>query len=210
MGSEGMESHYTLAKKDVLRFVGLLLLIGALIGIGIGVAAFSRQQTITQQVTVTSRITSTIQLPGGTGLIEYAFSPGRKCADVVIKWIQRANSTIHILIYSFTLDNVRDALIQAKNRGVDVKIVMEKENWNGTGSEYTTLKNAGIAIRLDSNHALMHDKVAIIDGHIVLTGSFNWSAAGNEDNNENLVVLESQAWSAAFEIQFQQIYSIAT
>jgi phosphatidylserine/phosphatidylglycerophosphate/cardiolipin synthase-like enzyme len=181
---------------------------GTVIGLGVGVFIFPGPQgTVTQSVTVTSQVTVTRT---GFGLVEYAFSPGGKCANLVIKWIQKANSTIHILIYSFTLDIVRDALIQAKNRGVDVKIVMEKENWNGSGSEYMALKNAGINVRLDSNSHLMHDKVAIIDGHIILTGSFNWSAAGNTDNDENLVVLDSQTWASAYETQFQIIYSKAT
>ncbi len=167
--------------------------------------------TTTQQVTMTSL--QQVLVPSGTGLIEYAFSPGGKPADMVIKWIQRANSTVHVLIYTFTLDSVRDALIQAKNRGVDVKIVMdrtEQASLATKGSEYQPLKNAGIDVRLDSNSALMHDKVAIIDGHILLTGSFNWSTQANERNNENLVVLDNASWAAAFEIQFQTIYNAAT
>jgi phosphatidylserine/phosphatidylglycerophosphate/cardiolipin synthase-like enzyme len=204
-------NYYRPYESSGIRSTGFLLiglLIGLMIGLGGGVVMFlGSQGPQTQTITTTSQITVTRT---GFGLVEYAFSPGGKCANLVIKWIQRANSTIHIMIYSFTLDNVRDALIQAKNRGVDVKIVMDREQAGGQGSEYGTLKNAGIDVRLDSNPHLMHDKVAVIDGHIILTGSFNWSAAGNNDNNENLVVLDSQAWSAAFEIQFQQIYSIAT
>jgi phosphatidylserine/phosphatidylglycerophosphate/cardiolipin synthase-like enzyme len=204
-------NYYRPYESTGIRSTGFLLiglLIGLMIGLGGGVVMFlGSQGPQTQTITTTSQITVTRT---GFGLVEYAFSPGGKCANLVIKWIGRANSTIHVLIYSFTLDIVRDALIQAKNRGVDVKIVMEKQNWNGTGSEYMTLKNAGITVRLDSNPHLMHDKVAIIDGHIILTGSFNWSAAGNTDNDENLVVLDNQTWASAYEAQFQIIYSKAT
>jgi len=183
-----------------MGFLLIVLLVGAAVGLGVSLTIFLAGQRI---VTVTTAQT-------GSGLIEYAFSPGRQYANIVIKWIQKANSSIHVLIYSFTLDNVRDALIQAKNRGVDVKIVMEEENSNEAGSEYMVLKNAGINIRLDSNRALMHDKVAIIDGHIILTGSFNWTTSANNENNENLVVLDNQPWAAAFESQFQTIYNAAT
>jgi len=91
-----------------------------------------------------------------------------------------------------------------------VKIVVEKSQSTGQGAEYATLKSLGFNIRLDSNSGDMHDKVAIIDGHIILTGSFNWSVAANEQNNENLVVLDNASWAAAFEAQFQQIYNVAT
>jgi hypothetical protein len=63
VGFRGMESHYTLAKKDVLRFVGLLLLTGSLIGVGIGAITFSGSQTtITQRLTVTNVVTSLQQI----------------------------------------------------------------------------------------------------------------------------------------------------
>jgi hypothetical protein len=50
-----MESHYTLAKKDVLRFVGLLMALGAVIGVGIGAMVFSGSQR-----TVTARASQTL------------------------------------------------------------------------------------------------------------------------------------------------------
>ncbi len=54
------------------------------------------------------------------------FSPKGGCAEQIIYWIGQANTSIHVLIYSFTLSNIADALINAKNRGVDVKVVFEK------------------------------------------------------------------------------------
>lgn len=86
---------------------------------------------------------------------------------------------------------------------------MEGDNVNGTGSEYYNLRNAGIDIRHDTRSALMHDKVAMIDNHIIITGSFNWTASANNSNNENMVVLDSQNWATAFETTFQVIYQAA-
>lgn len=210
-----------------LCLIGLLT---GLAGFAAGALTFSGQQmtttqrlTTTQQlttistvlslqhVTILSTTTAVVQQLGAAGLVEYAFTPGGNCAGVVIKWIQKANNTIHVMIYSFTLDNIRDALIQAKNRGVDVKVVMDREQTaSNQGTEYQALKNAGVDVRLGSSSRDVHHKVAIIDGHIIITGSFNWSKAGNEDNNENLVVLDNQTWATSYEEQFQRIYSIAT
>ena len=53
----------------------------------------------------------------------------------------------------------------------------------------------------------MHDKVAIIDDHIVLTGSFNWSNEANNENRENLIVIDSTAIAALYEANFQQNYA---
>lgn len=190
----------------------VVFLIGLVVGFASG-AAFVRQNAgpVGQMATTTTpTATTSVQPSTKPDLLEYCFSPGGNCSDVIIRWITRANSSIHILIYSFTLDNIRDALIQAKNRGVDVKLVMERTNANGTGAEYENLRNAGIDIRLDTNSGDMHDKVAIIDSHIVITGSFNYSQAANSRNNENLLVIDNQAWAAAYELQFQIIYNAST
>jgi phosphatidylserine/phosphatidylglycerophosphate/cardiolipin synthase-like enzyme len=107
------------------------------------------------------------------------------------------------------LDNVREALIQAKNRGVEIKIVFDEEQAHGQGSEYSNLKAAGVDVRMDTGSGLMHDKVAIIDNQIIITGSFNWSQAGNQENNENLIVIDSSSWAAAYEQQFAEIWKNA-
>lgn len=180
------------------------------VGLGIGVAVFSGgQSTITQRSTFTSLTVSTVQ---PQDLLERCFSPGGNCASRIVYWISRANSSIHILTYSFTLDNVGDALVSAKQTkpNLDIKIVWDESAPNGTGSEYLKLKNAGISMRVDHRNGLMHDKVAIIDQHIILTGSFNWSQAANEDNRENLLVIDSQAWASAYEQQFQIIWTAST
>lgn len=118
------------------------------------------------------------------------FSPDGGCKNQVIYWASRANESIHVLIYSFTLDDVSDALIEAYNSGVEVQVVFEKQQISKY-SEYPKLKQAGVAVRNDTNSGYMHNKVMIIDETIVLTGSFNWSAHAEEQNNENLIVIKS-------------------
>jgi phospholipase D len=165
--------------------------------------------TTTLQVTVEGVTTASIQLQD---ILSVCFSPGGSCADQVVYWIERANNSIHILIYSFTLDIIGNALIKAKQNkpNLDIRIVWDASSSKETGSEYQKLLNAGLQIHIDHRSGLLHDKVAIIDDHIVLTGSFNWSNAANNTNRENLIIINSQTWAAAYEQNFQQNWQATT
>jgi phosphatidylserine/phosphatidylglycerophosphate/cardiolipin synthase-like enzyme len=107
------------------------------------------------------------------------------------------------------LDGIRDALIQAHGRSVQVRVVFEQNNINEAGSEYQNLKNAGVEVRADGNSAYMHDKVMIVDGKVVLTGSYNWSSNAENENNENLVVITSDNVAGTYESEFQKIWNAA-
>lgn len=134
------------------------------------------------------------------------FSPNGGCEQTVLTWVGRANATIHVLIYSFTLDSVGDALLDAYGRGVEVKVVFEKGQVTQY-SEYRRLGDAGVPVRNDTNSDYMHSKVMIVDGIVVLTGSFNWSANAEENNNENLIVLEGESIGSVYEADFQKIWN---
>jgi len=142
---------------------------------------------------------------GEPSILAVRFSPKGGCADQVIYWLGRANSSVHVLIYSFTYDPIGDAVLSTYHRGVDVKIVFEKDQVSKY-SEFFRLAAAGVSVRNDTNPNLMHTKVAIIDGHIVLVGSFNWSAAAENDNNEVLLVIRSADLAARLEAEFQRIW----
>ena len=131
------------------------------------------------------------------------------CASLIIYWIQRANSTIHILIYSFTLASITSALVAAKNRGVDVQIVMDHAQSKEASSQYPNLNQTGLQVRLSNNAFEMHDKLAVIDGHVVLTGSFNWTNDANSNNDENLLVLDNRTTAALYEQEFQLVWNAA-
>ncbi len=77
-------------------------------------------------------------------------------------------------------------------------------------SEYYKLKNAGIEVKLDSNPALMHNKVAIIDGKIVITGSYNWSLNAETKNNENMIIIKSVELAEIYEKEFWEIWQEST
>jgi phosphatidylserine/phosphatidylglycerophosphate/cardiolipin synthase-like enzyme len=154
-----------------------------------------------------SRISSLEQqLESSTGVLGVRFSPNGGCEDQVLYWIGRANASIHVLIYSFTLDSIGDALVTAHNRGIEVQVVFEKGQISQY-SEYQRLKDAGISVRNDTNSHYMHDKIMIVDGMIVLTGSYNYSENAESYNNENLIVISSTFIAEAYEEEFTEIWS---
>ena len=140
-------------------------------------------------------------------ILAVRFSPNGGAASQVIYWLSRANKSVHILIYSFTLDSIGDAIIRAHQKGVDTKVVFEKSQISEY-SEFFRLAEAGIQVRNDTNPALMHHKVAIIDGSIILVGSYNYSDFAEDDNNEDLLVIRSSDVASTFEQEFQRIWSV--
>ncbi len=142
----------------------------------------------------------------GTSIgIEPFFCPEDHCSQVVISWISKANVSIDLAMYSFTLDSIGDALIRAHSRGVRVRVIMEREQVN-RWSEYGRLRKAGIQVILDRNPAYMHDKFMVVDGKVVLTGSFNYTKHADTENDENLVIIISSRVARAYESEFEEMW----
>jgi phosphatidylserine/phosphatidylglycerophosphate/cardiolipin synthase-like enzyme len=193
---------YSLAATLTAVFVAGLIA-GALL-----MYSSATQQSRTTTVTTTLYATHTTTATEKVGAVEVVcFSRAERCDDLLTGLIKGSKDRIYVAIYSFTSDRLAEALIEARRRGVDVRVVMERREANVTGSEYPRLLGAGVDVRLDANPGLMHHKFMVIDGEIVVTGSYNWSAAAEERNDENLVVIRDRGVAGAYEREFERIWS---
>lgn len=157
----------------------------------------SSERVITQQV---------IQMASCPRIYGPYFCPEDHCSNVVIYWVSRANKSIDLAMYSFTLDSIGDALIEAHKRGVAIRVIFERSQVN-QWSEYNRLKSAGIQVMLDENDNYMHNKFMVIDGKVVLTGSYNYSKQADAQNDENLIVIEDKGVAKAYEDEFNEMWS---
>jgi phosphatidylserine/phosphatidylglycerophosphate/cardiolipin synthase-like enzyme len=130
----------------------------------------------------------------GTG-IEVGFSPEGSAEQLVEKAIASAHHSIRLAAYSFTSPAVVRGLVAAKHRGVDVAVVVDEKNnlredRSGKGrAALNLLVNAGIPTRTISVYPIHHDKLILVDGETVETGSFNFSEAAARRNSENAIVI---------------------
>jgi phosphatidylserine/phosphatidylglycerophosphate/cardiolipin synthase-like enzyme len=128
------------------------------------------------------------------GTIEVAFSPNEGSEALVIKVIDSAKSELRVLSYSFTSAPITAALLRAKKRGVDVRLVADHKNNVSADSggkaraALSALTNAGVDVRTVSVYPIHHDKVIIADRQTVELGSFNYSDAAARKNSENVLV----------------------
>ena len=125
--------------------------------------------------------------------IEAGFSPEGSALQLVLNTIVTAQQSIRLMGYSFTSPEVTRALIQAKQRGIDVRVLLDWKANSAKGSAgvaaMNLLANAGIPVRTVSQFKIMHDKVIITDGRNVERGSFNYSRAAANSNSENALVI---------------------
>src|SRR5438552_3620169 len=118
------------------------------------------------------------------------FSPKGGCTDVVVAELKRARHEVLVLAYSFTSQPIAQALVDAKLRGARVEIVLDHSNENEAHTDLPFFLAQGLTPLIDPHHAIAHNKVMVIDGHTVLTGSFNFTNQAEHENAENLLVLK--------------------
>lgn len=126
------------------------------------------------------------------------FSPGGGCTQAIVSEIAAARQTIRVQAYSFTSAPIAAALSDAHKRGVDVIVLLDKSQQTAKYSSATFLHNAGINTLIDENHAIAHNKIILVDGVTVVTGSFNFSKAAEENNAENLLILRDANLAARY------------
>ncbi len=121
--------------------------------------------------------------------IEVYFSPNGGCTDAIVKTIDAAQKSLLVQAYFFTSSPIAKALVEAKKRGLDVRVILDKSQIAGGYSSAETLAQGGVPTWIDSQHAVAHNKVIIVDGTTVITGSFNFTSGAEKNNAENLLIL---------------------
>jgi phosphatidylserine/phosphatidylglycerophosphate/cardiolipin synthase-like enzyme len=118
--------------------------------------------------------------------------------------IDQARLSVDVAIYDLNLWSIRDALINAHRRGVEVRVVTESDNTDE--QEIQDLKDAGITVLSDRHEALMHDKFVVIDRSEVWTGSMNFSMGSAYLDNNNLIRIWSAKLAENYTREFEQMF----
>ena len=137
---------------------------------------------------ITHAFTADSQTVPTEGSQEVAFSPKDGATELVVKVIDSARQSIRLAAYSFTSKPIPRALVDAHKRGVDVEVVVDKSQKSARYTSATFLANMGLPVRVDSMHAIMHNKFIVVDGQDVENGSFNYTSAAENRNAENTLV----------------------
>lgn len=126
------------------------------------------------------------------------FTPGGDCTQVIVDQLAAAKREVLVQAYSFTSPPIAQALVSAKRRGVDVRVILDKSQRTEKYSGADFLAHGGVPVLIDAKHAIAHNKVMVIDGVKVITGSFNFTKSAQERNAENLLVLGDKALAARY------------
>jgi phosphatidylserine/phosphatidylglycerophosphate/cardiolipin synthase-like enzyme len=121
------------------------------------------------------------------------FTPGGRCATRIVNQINKAQHSIQVLAYSFTSKPIATSLVDAKKRGVNVEVILDKTQASQEKySSSTFLDHAGISIWIDYEPSISHNKVMIIDGKTTITGSFNFTRSAQSRNAENVLIIHDK------------------
>jgi len=124
--------------------------------------------------------------------------------EAVIASIDTARLSIDAAFYSLSLRDIANALLRARDRGVQVRVVMESDNRDKSVPQ--ALIDGGIPILGDRREGLMHDKFIVIDRSEVWMGSMNYTVSGTYEDNNNLIHIRSVKVAENYEVEFNEMY----
>lgn len=126
------------------------------------------------------------------------FTPGQQCDEFVVERINHAEESINVQAYHLTNKRIIYALIDAKLRGINVTIILDK----AAKKEAQPFLAVAIPVWIDNKPAIAHNKVMIFDHNNFITGSFNFTEAAQHRNAENVLWSNDRSTAKKFEQNF--------
>jgi len=151
--------------------------------------------------------------PAGAAAIEVVFARTGSIADTIERLVGNARISIHAALYRFNSQRLAGALEQAHARGVEIRLVTDRNKYRESQSTRRVLAEGSFPFRLtygrDGSGSKMHHKFVLLDDVTVVTGSYNWTFASEEQNYENLLILRGPQLVAAYREEFDVLWEIA-
>jgi phosphatidylserine/phosphatidylglycerophosphate/cardiolipin synthase-like enzyme len=144
--------------------------------------------------------------------VENYFAPEKELAPLIGDLVSQAQNDIKFMAFSFTHEDVGEAMIERAEAGVNVQGVFETTGSETEYSYYPDMLAAGLdnlQVRQDGNNRLMHHKVIILDGETVIFGSFNFTGNANDNNDENILIVHDPTFASFFVEEFNAVWGEA-
>jgi len=137
------------------------------------------------------------------------FFPNKENEAKLIDYLKLATRELDLCIFTLTNNALASTLLYLlEEKNVKIRIISDDANLAHMGSDLETLASK-IPVRIDHNlFAHMHNKYVVIDGRILITGSFNWTAQAVSTNNENVVILEDEELSRRYTEDFDRLWKL--
>lgn len=148
-------------------------------------------------------------VPSSSNLSVYFPKAGQDPAPILTGLYDKADSHIDVAIYSLTHPEIVKALVNAKKRNVNIRIITDKTEAKNKYQSHAlnTLMLAGIPVKVNVHSGLMHLKLSIIDGKIATTGSYNYTNSASKRNDEMLVVSKDLTFTKTCQQEFDQMWN---
>ncbi len=141
--------------------------------------------------------------------IAVCFAPEQNCAAFAVDAIDRAQREILVGAYNLTTGSgIAEALVAAKLRGVDVRVIADRTTPCERLGALSLLATAHVPVWIDNRARIAHAKTMVIDGAVVLAGSYNWTR-GAASNSEDLNLITSSTIAANYAAHWQLRLSLS-
>ncbi|MBI5368920.1 MAG: phospholipase D family protein [Planctomycetes bacterium] len=143
-----------------------------------------------------------------TPVIDVYFSPKGGTRDRLLKEFNLCKTSIDICVYDISSGLLAGAIKDAKGRGRKIRVITDSRMAGGDGSEVEFLKKNGIEVTVAGGWGKsMHNKFAVFDGGLVVTGSYNWSDGAEEGNRENAIFIKDAETVGKYREEFEKLWA---
>jgi phosphatidylserine/phosphatidylglycerophosphate/cardiolipin synthase-like enzyme len=146
-------------------------------------------------------------LPDGT-VIESYFAPTDDAqTNAIVRAINQAQTKINMRTFFLTSQAIVDALEDAKDRGVTIRIILDAASAHNEFSLHAALRSYGISVKVENWGGTEHIKAFSVDSSIVVLGSQNFTASGNTASDENTLYIQNRPMAASFDSAFDTAWN---
>lgn len=140
--------------------------------------------------------------------VEVWYGPEDEPLRHVVQLYDQATRYIFVAVYGLTSPQAIKALIAAERRGVDVRVITDRERVNDgkQRAALAALREAGIPVKINRHDNLMHLKQVVIDDEVNTNGSMNHTTSGNRFNDERVDVIRDHVVSAKAREKFLSMW----